>query len=105
MDSQRSGHIQAEHEAMKVLSQNGINCPTPLRNKFGETFALVSVNNTVLESSDEYSTKSSHIIRLLTFVEGNIMHEVIPTPKLLEKVGKYIANVQDIIKVFQRTTK
>lgn len=47
----------------------------------------------------EPTKESAHIIRLLSFVEGKIMHEIPTTPKLLEKAGKYIARIESIIKV------
>ncbi|ODN06024.1 Hydroxylysine kinase [Orchesella cincta] len=100
MDSKKTGHIEAEHVAMFLLHGKCIRCPIPMKNVKGETFALVNIKNeaTDVDNNESIPTESSHIIRLLTFVEGQIMYEAPPTPKLLAKAGKYIAEIEAILK-------
>ncbi|CAL8106834.1 unnamed protein product [Orchesella dallaii] len=100
MDSKKTGHIEAEHTAMFLLHGKGIRCPIPKKNVKGETFALVNIKNeaTDVDNNESLLSESSHIIRLLTFVEGQIMYEAHPTPKLLAKAGKYIAEIEALLK-------
>ncbi|ODN04830.1 Hydroxylysine kinase [Orchesella cincta] len=97
MDSKNPGHIEAEHAAMFLLNEKGVKSPVPMKTVEGSTFLLVTIENECTDSSS-LSTRTNHIIRLLTFIEGQVMHEVQPTLKLLEKTGKYIAEIDEILK-------
>ncbi|CAL8125445.1 unnamed protein product [Orchesella dallaii] len=97
MDSKKTGYVEAQNAAMFLLNSKGINCPVPVKTIQGKTFLLVEIENKQIVS-ESLSTRSKHIIRLLTFVEGQIMPEVHTTPKLLVKVGKYLAELEEILK-------
>lgn len=40
-----------------------------------------------------------HLVRLLSYVEGQIMYHVLISEKLLYKTGLYIAEVEELLKV------
>jgi Ser/Thr protein kinase RdoA (MazF antagonist) len=44
-------------------------------------------------------SSQNHLIRLFTFVEGQIMYDVPITAKLVRKAGAYIAEIQNHFKV------
>lgn len=57
-------------------------------NKRGEYYSLEKLK----ESGD-------HIVRLLEFLPGKIFYEVPPTSDLLYDVGRYVGNMDRVLKV------
>ncbi|OXA61109.1 hydroxylysine kinase [Folsomia candida] len=99
MDSKKTAHVEAEHGIMFYLSSNSINCPVPHKTVDGETYKVVSIPREDVENENsETATNAMHLVRLLSYVEGQIMYHVLISEKLLYKTGLYIAEVEELLK-------
>ncbi|GLV43483.1 uncharacterized protein CBL_04025 [Carabus blaptoides fortunei] len=92
LDSQKLAFVDAQNKMMLYLGNNNIKCPKPVLNKRGEYYSLEK-----LEGSGD------HVVRLLEFLPGKIFYEVPPTPDLLYDVGRYVANLNKVLKNFYHT--
>jgi hydroxylysine kinase len=66
-----------------------VNCPYPELSLNGKDKELIQFG------------PAQHIIRLLAFVPGKVLHEVQPTTELLFSAGAYISQVDKLLQVTQ----
>lgn len=97
MDS-RKHHIDAEHKVQGLLSRHGINCPLPVLNVKGQDKSLEEIVYDLPERGSD--GRGFHIVRLLTFVPGQLMVEAPYTERLLYRVGQYVSSMQKALEGF-----
>lgn len=81
LDSKASALIDAQNQMMLYLSQHGILCPRPVQNIERKLMALTKLNGGEVKN----------IVRLLTYIPGDILASVDYTPNLLYQIGEMVA--------------
>lgn len=70
-----------------MQGKHGVNCPIPIANKTGEFFAFVNLKS------------GKHIVRLLEYINGSILHQIQCTPKIFYQAGKFLGEINNALKV------
>ncbi|XP_057380551.1 hydroxylysine kinase-like isoform X2 [Daphnia carinata] len=89
LDSKACNLIDAQHKMMVYLDKNGLPCPKPIKNIEGKFMSLEQLENPAKSLFLENNGK--HIVRLLSFLPGNILYSVPYTKDLLLQVGELVA--------------
>ncbi|XP_045581931.1 hydroxylysine kinase isoform X2 [Procambarus clarkii] len=103
MDSMNEKLVDAQNEAMLFLHSRGFNVPEPQKNIHGtfktlERFSMSS--DELVKNNVNEQLCGLHIVRLLTFIEGKILHQVPYTAELSFECGAYIAKLDNELKDF-----
>ncbi|XP_975012.1 hydroxylysine kinase [Tribolium castaneum] len=88
LDSQRPQFFEAQNEVLRFLGKTSICCPQPVQNKSGEFYIIRTFSS------------GKHIVRLLEFIAGSILHQVPTSVNLFYKVGKFAAQLDQALKKF-----
>ncbi|GJQ76157.1 hypothetical protein Trydic_g1902 [Trypoxylus dichotomus] len=92
LDSRKAALIEGQNELLLYLSNNKINCPTPIQTL---THTYYSIEK--LESGQ-------HIVRLMRFIPGvTLLKASDPTPCLFTEIGTFAANLDKVMKKFHHT--
>lgn len=94
LDSQNLPLVEAQTEAALYLGAHGINCPQPVQNLSGKYYSLE-------ELAENGTNNKRHVVRMLMYQPGKLLKQVPSTPKLMVKVGKFIAEMDNVLKGFQ----
>ncbi|XP_058797230.1 hydroxylysine kinase [Phymastichus coffea] len=90
LDSKKTSFIEAQNELLIFLSKKGIICTIPVKQKDGSYYSLEILNG----------SSEKHVVRLLTYCEGEILQDVPKTAELLKNVGSFTARLDNILKEF-----
>lgn len=88
IESKKLGFVEGCNAMMIYLAQNGISCPTPVKNTNGDLYSIEK-----LKSGD-------HVIRLMKYLPGEVIGKVTPSSRLSYQCGYYAAKVDEALKQF-----
>lgn len=93
LDSQKLSLTEAQTEIALYLGAHGVNCPQPVKNLSGNYYSLE-------ELTENDTNGRKHVVRLLTYQPGKLLKEVPCTQQLMFKVGKFVAQLDHVLKGF-----
>ncbi|KAF5281979.1 hypothetical protein FQA39_LY00503 [Lamprigera yunnana] len=88
MDSKNIPLVEAQNDMMLFLNDKGIVCPKPINNVHGKYYSM------------EKFASGEHVVRLLNYIPGTILHQIQPTSQLYYEIGRYVAILDDLLKSF-----
>ncbi|XP_063919530.1 hydroxylysine kinase [Zophobas morio] len=88
LDSEKPQFFEAQNELLVYLGKTGICCPTPVQNKTGHYYIIKQFSS------------GKHIVRLLEFIDGSILHQVPSSTNLFYESGKYVASLDEALQNF-----
>lgn len=88
LDSKKLGFIQAQNALLLHLGERGIICPQPQQTQTGGYYAI------------EQLRSGAHVVRLMKFIDGSILHQVEGSWDLYYKAGEYIATIDNLLQDF-----
>jgi hydroxylysine kinase len=88
LDSLNPQFFEAQNELLLHLGKNRICCPKPIQNKNGQYYIIHTFPS------------GKHIVRLLEFISGSIIHQVPSSMHLFYQTGKYVAQLDEVMKNF-----
>ncbi|XP_076266970.1 hydroxylysine kinase [Rhynchophorus ferrugineus] len=88
LDSQQGDRFDAQKQLLCHLNQRGILCPKPIINKQGNIYEKITLSTGV------------HILWLLQYIDGIILHKVPKSSDLFYHVGALAANIDNALKSF-----
>jgi len=91
LDSKAGALIEAQNQMMLFLNQRGILCSKPVRNVEQKLMALTELRD----------GENKNIVRLLTYIPGDILVSVEYTPNLLYQIGEMVAKADLALMDFQ----
>lgn len=94
MDSQKPDLIDAHNKLMLYMHNQGVNVNIPMQTLQGGYHSLEKI---VLSDEKCFST---NIVRLLTYIPGVILYDVVCTPELCFQTGKLAAMVDKTLQGF-----
>lgn len=97
MDSQKPDLIDAQNKLMLYMHNQGIKVQIPLQNVHGSHQSLEKI------ISADGKDSSYNIVRLLTYIPGVIIYNVVCTRELCYQVGKLAAAVDKALKGFHHS--
>ncbi|KAK3096242.1 hypothetical protein FSP39_024877 [Pinctada imbricata] len=95
LESKNPALTEAQHSLMEFLREKGIKTQRIIRNKSGSTFSVETVDN------NKYDDSRSYIVRLLSYIPGEIFHLMPYVPKTFYNAGKFAAAMHNAMKDFQ----
>ncbi|CAH1791388.1 unnamed protein product [Owenia fusiformis] len=102
----RKSHIDAEHKLQRVLHNHGIPCPQPVPNVLGREKSLQviykpnSVDEGWMSKHEEGVDRpyKEHVVRLLTYIPGEVLLTVPYTPSLFYNAGQMLGKIDHLLK-------
>ncbi|KAG5866464.1 hypothetical protein JTB14_022612 [Gonioctena quinquepunctata] len=88
LDSKKPRVFEAQSLLLRHLGTCGFRCPMPILTKNRKLFEKVKL------------TSGEHIVRLLEYIDGTILHKVPCTPKLMYQVGETACKMDMAMKSF-----
>ena len=84
---------------MKYLKGRGFICPVPVKARNGSD--LLSVSEESLTVASRGRRKLSFCVCVLTYIPGEVMSTIQPSPQLLYNVGRHIGNIDTALQVIR----
>ncbi|KAF2904075.1 hypothetical protein ILUMI_02092 [Ignelater luminosus] len=88
LDSKKISFVEAQNSLMLFLCNNDVTCPRPVKNRNGEYYSI------------ERFVSGEHVVRLLEFLPGSILHQIHPPNSLLYQSGIFVASIDRVLKNF-----
>ncbi|XP_013111963.2 hydroxylysine kinase [Stomoxys calcitrans] len=88
LDSKKEDVVDAQNQLMLYLSKQ-VKCPRPVANVNGKYYSVETLSGV------------DHIVRLLEYIPGKMLHEVPITNYLLYNCGEYLAQIVKNLKNFE----
>eukprot|EP00164_Ancoracysta_twista_P006110 GFYU01008440.1.p1 GENE.GFYU01008440.1~~GFYU01008440.1.p1 ORF type:complete len:370 (-),score=98.15 GFYU01008440.1:681-1790(-) len=83
--------IEAQNQLLQRLESSGVTCPVPLASLASESEFTTYLP---LPLRNDSSVIRAHAVRVLTFVKGHLMNDVLPcSMELYEKVGAFVGRM------------
>ncbi|XP_053983885.1 hydroxylysine kinase [Hylaeus volcanicus] len=92
LDSRKTQVIEAQTEMLIFLNQRNVICPEPVKNLNGSYYSL--------EKLKANGSTDSYAVRLLVYRPGELLHRVPITGELLRHVGRFTANLDQVLTGF-----
>lgn len=89
LDSKKQSFMEGQTEMMVFLNEKSISCPKPVKNILAKYCSLEKIGD------------NQYMVRLLEFLPGKPIHEVILTNNLFFQAGEYVAHIDRALKSFQ----
>ncbi|KAG7170710.1 Hydroxylysine kinase-like, partial [Homarus americanus] len=104
MDSKNEKIVSAQNQMMLFLHSRGFNVPKPQKNIHGTHMIIEEINFPVdefVENNEIEKQNNQYLVRLLTFIPGKILHQVLYTTDLAYECGVFIAKLDNELMKFQ----
>ncbi|XP_018333576.1 hydroxylysine kinase [Agrilus planipennis] len=88
LDSKNPCFIEAQTSLLIFLNENNVHCPKPVKNKYGQYFYTKKLQS------------GYHIIRLLEFIPGKLLHEIPVSNNLSFEIGIFVGKLDKILQGF-----
>ncbi|RZC37182.1 hydroxylysine kinase [Asbolus verrucosus] len=88
LESTNPQFFEAQDELLIHLDKKGVRCPKPVQNKNGRYYIIKDFSS------------GRHLVRLLEFITGSILHQVPSSMDLFYQVGQYVAKLDEALKDF-----
>ncbi|XP_031640926.1 hydroxylysine kinase-like [Contarinia nasturtii] len=89
LDTKKPAYFDGQTQLILFLRQQGIECPKPVKNIFGKYNSIEKIGG------------SSHLVRLLEYIPGQMFDNVLKTKHLFYQVGHFVAKIDSALKPFQ----
>ncbi|XP_053627915.2 hydroxylysine kinase-like [Cherax quadricarinatus] len=103
LDSKSENFIKAQNQMMFFLHARGFRVPKPEKNIHGTYMTLEKLNVSSDESVQNNANEEPsgrYMVKLLTFIEGKILHQVPFTKELFFECGAYLGKLDNELKDF-----
>lgn len=102
MDSPKQ-HVDAEHEMMRILWQNKLGCSRPVTNLNGQLCERCKVWQDMenIDLSNNNAPCGIHMVRLMTYLPGQIFAQIPYTPDILYQVGRFAGAMDRCLQGFE----
>ncbi|XP_046628593.1 hydroxylysine kinase [Neodiprion virginianus] len=91
LDSRKTGFVEGQTAMLDFLEENGIRAPKPVKNLENRYYSLELLGDGA----------EKHVVRLLTYIPGDILHRrADPPDELLADVGRFAAELDEALKKF-----
>uniref|UniRef100_A0A2S2Q788 Hydroxylysine kinase n=1 Tax=Sipha flava TaxID=143950 RepID=A0A2S2Q788_9HEMI len=88
IDSKNLSLLEAQTKLTQYLENFGIICPTPLLNKYRQSYGSVIINDKM------------HAVRAYRYIRGETMNNVIVNSEISTDFGSYVGHLTSILKEF-----
>lgn len=88
LDSKRPQFFDAQNCLLLHLRNNGIKCPKPILTNNGEYFVIKNLKS------------GKHVVRLLEFIKGQILHKISCNSEIFFQAGQFVAKIDEALKDF-----
>ncbi|KAF0288197.1 Hydroxylysine kinase [Amphibalanus amphitrite] len=103
VESKRPAIVEAHNQLMWKLKDEGFSVPYPTRTVSNTEWSVERLTKTAgprWRPQDDSEPASDHVVRLLAFVPGQILHSVPYTPTLIFEMGEMASRIANCLKDF-----